>query len=94
MANIKSAEKKNRQRLRRRARNLYHLGTMRTQVKKVRSALEDIEAKTVAQTAEVLLSAIKGIDKAAQRGAIKKTTAARKKSRLQLAFNAASAAAR
>ena len=40
MANIKSAEKRNRQRLQRRERNLHHLSTMRTYVKRVRTALD------------------------------------------------------
>ena len=37
MANVPSAEKRNRQRIKRRVRNLYHLTTMRTYVKRVRA---------------------------------------------------------
>jgi small subunit ribosomal protein S20 len=88
VANIASAEKKNRQRLRRRARNLFHLTTMRTYVKRVRTAIDASDGKT-AQTA--LLEAIRIIDRAAQRGAIDKKAAARKKSRLTLAVNGLSA---
>ena len=84
MANIASAEKKNRQRLKRRARNLYHLTTMRSSVKKVRNALEEKNG-TVAQSA--LVAAIKIVDKAAQKGVINKKTAARTKSRLTVAVN-------
>ena len=84
MANIASAEKKNRQRLRRRARNLHHLTTMRTLVKRVRAAVESKDGKT-AQTA--LFEAVRIIDRAAQRGAIDKKAASRKKSRLTLAVN-------
>lgn len=86
MANVASAEKRNRQRIRRRERNVTHLSSMRTQVKKVRKALEGKDL-TAAKTA--LLVAVQAIDKAAQRGAIKKETAARKVSRLTLAVNRA-----
>jgi small subunit ribosomal protein S20 len=84
LANIDSAEKRNRQRLRRRARNVYHLTTMRTHVKRVRSAVEDQDA---AAARAALASAITMIDKAAQKGVIKKQSAARHKSRLTLAVN-------
>ena len=40
MANHKSAEKRNRQRIKRRARNLTHLSSMRTFMKRVRKALD------------------------------------------------------
>ena len=88
MANIKSAEKRNRQRIKRRNRNVQHLSTMRTYVKRVRAALE---AKDTAKAGEALKAAVSVIDKAAQRGAIPKTTAARKISRLTLAVRKASA---
>lgn len=84
MANIVSAEKKNRQRLKRRARNVYHLTTMRTHVKRVRAAVGEGDTKAAS---EALAAAIRLIDRAAQRGAIKKQTAARQKSRLTLAVN-------
>ena len=84
MANIDSAAKKNRQRLVRRARNVYHLSTMRTHVKRVRAAIDDKDGKAAAAA---LAKAITLIDRAAQRGAIKKQTAARQKSRLTIAVN-------
>ena len=84
MANIASAEKKNRQRLKRRAANLYHLTTMRTYVKRVRTAIEAKDGKTALSA---LHEAVSIIDKAAQRGAIDKKAASRKKSRLTLAVN-------
>lgn len=87
MANVASAEKRNRQRLRRRARNLFHLSTMRTYVKKVRHALA---AKTTTDVSASLKAAIKVIDKAAQKGVIARKAAARKISRLTLAANRAS----
>lgn len=78
MANIASAEKKNRQRLRHRQRNLLSLSRVRTYVKRVRTAVaaKDKKAK------DLLKAAVKLIDKAAQKGLIKKQTAARKVSRL------------
>ena len=63
----KSAKKTHKQSLVRRARNLRRKRAMREAVKNV--------------TAETLPAAYKAIDKAAQRGVIKKNTAARKKSR-------------
>ena len=78
MANVPSAEKRNRQRLRRRQRNLRHLTKVRTFVKKVRAAVTAKDAKAPA----VLKEAIRAIDKAAQKGVLKPQTAARKVSRL------------
>lgn len=86
MANIASAEKKNRQRIKRRARNVYHLTTLRTYVKRVRAA---IEAKDGGKASEALKAAVKLIDKAAQKGVIDKKTASRKISRLTLAVRRA-----
>ena len=45
MANVASAEKRNRQRIKRRARNQFHLSTMRTYVKRVRAAIEAKDGK-------------------------------------------------
>ncbi len=81
MANVKSAEKRNRQRIKRRTRNQFHLSTMRTSVKKVRSALEAKDPKA----GELLKAAVRVIDKAASKGVIAKASAARKISRLTLA---------
>ena len=88
MANVPSAEKRNRQRLKRRARNLFHLTTMRTYVKRVRTALD---AKDSGKIAEALKAAVQIIDKAAQKGVIDKKAASRKISRLTLAVRHASA---
>jgi small subunit ribosomal protein S20 len=82
VANIASAEKKNRQRIKRRARNVYHLTTLRTYVKRVRAA---IEAKDGGKASAALKAAVQVIDKAAQKGVIDKKTASRKISRLTLA---------
>lgn len=78
MANVPSAQKRNRQRLRRRQRNLTHKTKVRTIVKRASAALEDKEPKS----AEALKAAITALDKAAQKGVIKRKTASRKISRL------------
>ncbi len=87
MANVASAEKRNRQRIKRRARNQFHLSTMRTYVKRVRAAIEKKDGKL----GEALQAAIRVIDKAAQRGVIDKKTASRKISRLTKSANGAKA---
>lgn len=85
MANVPSAEKRNRQRIRRRQRNLMHLTRVRNSIKKVRSAIASGEG----QPTELLSAAIQLIDKAAQKGVIKRKTASRKISRLTKASSAA-----
>jgi small subunit ribosomal protein S20 len=83
VANVPSAEKRNRQRIKRRARNQFHLSTMRTHVKRVRTAIEAKDAKA----AELLKTAVAVIDKAASKGVIDKKAASRKISRLTHALN-------
>ena len=78
MANVPSAEKRNRQRLRRRQRSLSHLTRVRTFVKRVRKALEEKDQKAPA----LLAAAVRAIDKAAQKGVVKRQTASRAVSRL------------
>jgi small subunit ribosomal protein S20 len=87
VANVASAEKRNRQRIKRRARNQFHLTTMRTYVKRVRVAIEAKDGKA----AELLKQAIAVIDKAASKGVIAKKAASRKISRLTTAINRANA---
>ncbi len=91
MANIKSAEKRNRQRLRRRDRNLSQLSTMRTYVKRVRTAIDSKDAGAKKTLAEALQKAIRQIDKAAQKGVIDRKAASRKISRLTIAATRAAA---
>ena len=79
MANIKSAEKKNRQRIKHRARNIKHTTHMRGVVKKVAVALGDKNGKSAA---ELLKAAIPELDRAAKHGILKRKTASRKISRL------------
>lgn len=89
MANHKSAEKRNRQRIKRRERNLLHLSSMRTYMKRVRKALA---GKDVKGAVEALPAAIAAIDKAHSKGVIHGNTASRYVSRLNLAVNKAASA--
>ena len=85
MANVKSAEKRNRQRLKVRASNVTQKSSMRSKVKDARAKL----AAAPDAAAGDVKHAIVALDKAAQKGLIKKKTAARRVSRLQKALNAA-----
>ena len=82
MANIKSSEKANRQRVKRTARNVAQTTAMRTAIKKLRAAIGSKNTKTIGP---LLKSAVQAIDKAASKGVIKKGTASRSVSRLTVA---------
>lgn len=86
MANHKQAEKRNRQRVKRRARNLQHLSTMRTFMKRVRKALD---SKEIDAAKETLPKAITAITRAASKGVIHSNTASRYVSRLTKAVGRA-----
>jgi small subunit ribosomal protein S20 len=78
VANIRSQIKRNRQSVKRQARNKAVRSELRTRTKKAILAIgEDEEA-----TAETVRLAIKRIDKAAAKGVIHKNQAANRKSRL------------
>lgn len=79
MANIKSAEKRNRQNVKRRARNTHWRSTVKTAIKKVRDALE---TKDPAKAKDALKVAEKTLQKAATKGAIHSRNASRHVSRL------------
>lgn len=85
MANIKSAKKKNRQRIRRQARNSAQKAAMRTAVKRLRAA---VAAKDAQQAGALLTSATSLISRLGGRGVIKKRTSSRHVSRLTVAVNA------
>lgn len=85
MANIKSSEKANRQRVTRTARNVAQTTAMRTAIKKLRAAIGGKSAKDLGP---LLKSAVQAIDKAASKGVIKKGTASRSVSRLTVAVTA------
>ena len=79
MPNHKSAEKRVRQNEKRRAVNRSNRSRVRTQIKKLRSALGASDA-TLSQ--ELLNPTISTIDKAVNKGILHRNTAARYKSRL------------
>jgi small subunit ribosomal protein S20 len=79
VANHPSAEKRNRQRIKRTLRNRTVKSSVRTLVKRVRTALETKD-KAGAQTA--LAIAIKALDKAATKGVLHVKAASRTVSRL------------
>ena len=85
MANIKSSEKANRQRIKRTARNTAQKTAMRTIIKRLRTAIGNKNAKE-AQT--LLKTAVSAIDSAASKGVIKRGTASRSISRLTVAVSA------
>lgn len=88
MANIKQQKKRNLQNERNRAKNSQVKSSIRTAAKKIIKTIESKEAKDPAQLQEAYKSFVKTIDTAAGKGIIKKTTAARKKSRLARKVNA------
>jgi small subunit ribosomal protein S20 len=85
VANIKSSQKKDRQRIKREARNQARKSAMRTAVKKVRAA---ISHKKADDARAALGDAVRLMDRAASRGTIKPGTASRSVSRLVVAVNA------
>ncbi len=86
MPNTKSAKKRLRQSLDRRTRNRAAKSTLKTVVKKVRSALE---SGNVSEAEVGYRVATKKLDQTAARGIIHRNAAARVKSRLSAALKAA-----
>jgi small subunit ribosomal protein S20 len=84
LANIKSSQKKNRQRITHEARNRTQKSAMRTAIKALREALE---AKNVEQARALLPRATKLVDRVGRRGVIKVRAASRAVSRLTVAVN-------
>ena len=78
MANTRSARKRIKQNLKRRMRNRAVRSTIRSSVKTARAAATE---KTP-QAKEIVLEAIRILDRAVSRGVIHRNTAARKKSAL------------
>ncbi len=85
MANIKSSQKKNRQRITHEARNRAQKAEMRTAMKRLRTAITAKDAKTAR---ELLKPALKLVDRAGGRGLVKQGAASRQASRLTVAVNA------
>ena len=87
MANTKSAEKRQRQSVERRAHNRSQRSRMRTAIKELRSAVERGEAKAAQ---DLLGPTLRLVDRTASKGVIQANTAARYKSRLSKAVAALS----
>jgi len=83
MPNIKSAIKELRKGARKHARNKKVLDNLKVSIKKTKKAILAKDAKAK----EILKGTLKALDKAAQKGIIKKNTRDRKKSRLQHKLN-------
>jgi small subunit ribosomal protein S20 len=79
MPNHKSAEKRVRQNEKRRMVNRSNRSSLRTQIKKLRTALSGGDKQ---QSQELLTPTVAAIDKAVNKGVLHKNTAARYKSRL------------
>ena len=88
MANHKSAIKRHRQDLRRRAENRMHRGRLRTAIKGCRQAIEAGDAE---KAKNLLTRTLSLLDRTSRSGALHDNTVARSKSRLQLAVNKLSA---
>ena len=78
MANIKSAEKQNRKMIKHRARNRAAMATLRSAVKKARTAVDGKTADAVA----LVKQAVSIVDSAVSKGILKRRTASRYVSRL------------
>ena len=85
MPNHKSAEKRDRQNVKRREVNKSNRSKLRTQIKKLRTALTGNDKK---QSQELLQPTVSLIDKAVNKGILHRNTAARHKSRLTSAVDA------
>jgi small subunit ribosomal protein S20 len=88
MANIKSQIKRNRQNAKRHERNKAAKSALKTSTKKVHTAVAEGDAGAAQ---EHYREVARELDKAASKGIVHKRTAARRKSRLAKAANAAAA---
>jgi small subunit ribosomal protein S20 len=88
VANTRSAQKRNRQSIKRRARNISIRNSVKTAVKKAREAVGGAD---VAKAQEAVRNAKRILDRAATRGVLHARNAARRVSRLAIALNAKTA---
>ena len=87
-----SAQKRHIQSEERRIRNKSLKSSVRTSAKKFVALAHKSDRKDLSETELALKDMIKKIDSAAQKGVLKKNSAARKKSRMQKLFNGLKAA--
>jgi small subunit ribosomal protein S20 len=85
VANTKSAEKRHRQSLKRRARNLHWRSTVKTAVKKAREAVSAKDPKAK----ELIVAAERTLKKAASKGVVHARNASRHVARLTKSLAAA-----
>ena len=90
MANHPQAKKRNRQRIKRTARNKHIRTAVRTAVKQVRTAVKSEDNQVAADSLKL---AIRQLDRAVTKGVLKRKTASRTISRLTLAVNKIGSAA-
>ena len=88
MANTRSAQKRNRQSLKRRARNLSIRNSVKTAIKKAREAVAGTDT---AKAQEAVRAATRMIDRAATRGVLHARNASRRVARLAAALSAKAA---
>ena len=88
MAHTKSTIKRIKQNRKRRLRNMSVKSNIKTQIKKLETALEASDKK---EASELLKEIYRSLDKAVSKGIIKKNTASRKKARLATRVHANSA---
>ncbi|PIR70699.1 MAG: 30S ribosomal protein S20 [Candidatus Niyogibacteria bacterium CG10_big_fil_rev_8_21_14_0_10_42_19] len=81
---LRSAKKALRQSKRKQARNLKRKNELKNKVKEINKLMQ---AGKTEEAFKLIPLAYKALDKAAQKGVIKKNTASRKKSRLAIAIN-------
>lgn len=86
MAKKQQAAKRHAQSIRRNARNRYNLSTLRSHLKRARTAVESSDSNA----AELVRKTTTFLDKVASKGSIPRTRAARLKSRLVAQLNKAS----
>jgi small subunit ribosomal protein S20 len=89
MANHPSAEKRNRQRLKRTAKNRAAKSALRTEVKKARAQIKAAPG----EAAVLVTTAVSSLDRAASKGTIPARRASRLKARLAKALHKAKSAA-
>jgi small subunit ribosomal protein S20 len=84
LPNIKSAEKRVRQNVKRELRNRRTKSMLKTSIRRFE---ESLQSGNMDEAKVTLNAAVRQIDRAATRGVVHKNTAARKKSRLSRIFN-------
>jgi small subunit ribosomal protein S20 len=85
VAHHASAQKHERQSLKRRARNRSNVSRLKTQIKKLRAAIAEGDAEAAKK---ILPTTVGSIDRAKKQGVIHENAAARYKSRLSRGVNA------